>query len=412
MENITLNNFYEQCSLLADHIETKRDGIHNILDSYQTYEVIAHEISSSISALRNIAVEYEGFDQPDKKITASCYLPVNMPLYSLILYAVVPSYYFETVYVRPGMSLSKYVPELVRTLELERFGFNHIMVKDLPAKLFTDLYAKDSEVILFTGKYSNAQMLERECPESMLIFEGTGPCPFILFENGDTKVAAEKAVAMRCFNSGQDCVAPDVIFVHKSKLDDFQTSLIKLLQDVKVGSSKDPAVRVAQAIKDKYLFSVQKWLEINHEDIVWGGEIDTKELLIHPTILSRDIKHHVGKFEELFSPIFNILYYEDDQSLIDIINDDSFKRRSMYACLFGENGQVAQALSLCTIMNNMTVNDQEDGNQPYGGYGQLANFISYHGERKAQPLLISRDVREWVLLNQSRDLANHALQVA
>lgn len=409
---MTLDEFYEQCSLLAEHMDTKRDDLHSILASFETYEVISHEINSSIRALRNIAVEYKDFEQPDFKITASCYLPVNMPIYSLILYAVLPSFYFETIYVRPGVSLNNYVPALVETLELNRFGFNQIKIKDLPAKLFTDLYAKDSEVILFTGKYSNALMLERECPESMLIFEGTGPCPFFVFENGDAELAAQKAVAMRCFNSGQDCVAPDVIFVHKSKLDDFQSSLTKLLGDVRVGSSEDPSVRVAQAIKEKYLYSVQKWLGVNHEAIVFGGEIDTKQLILHPTVLSRDISSHEGEFKELFSPIFNILSYDDDNLLIKKINDEAFKERSMYACVFGSNTKVVSALSLCTILENTTVNDQEDGNKPYGGFGPIANFISYKGKRRAQPLLISRDVREWMLLNQSRKFADNTLQVA
>lgn len=409
---MTLDYFYGQCALLADHIDAKREDFHDILVPYQTYEVVEHEIKSAISSLRNIEVEYKGFEQPRDKVTASCFLPVNMPLYSLILYAVLPSYYFETLYVRPGMSLCQYVPALVEKLELYRFGFNQIKIKDLPAKLFTDLYAKDSEVILFTGKYSNAQMLERECPESMLIFEGTGPCPFIVFENADTVLAAQKAVAMRCFNSGQDCVAPDVLFVHKSKLKDFQDNLVHLLEDVRVGSSKDPSVRVAQAIKEEYFFSVQEWLEVNRNDIVAGGEIDTEKLIIHPTVLSRDITRHDGPYKELFSPIFYILSYNDDQQLLEKINEESFKKRSMYACVFGENNNVTKDLSLCTILKNMTVNDQEDGNRPYGGYGQLANFISYKGNRRVKPLLISRDVREWMLFNKSHDLANHAIQVA
>ncbi len=407
-----LDRFYEQCALLAEHITANDGAIHSMLAGYETNEVIEHEIASSIQALQNVRVEYQSFDQPDIQVTASCYLPVNMPLYSLILYGVVPSRYFDALYIRPGVSLSTLIPALAELLDLPRFGFGQIMIKDLPAKLFTDLYAKDSDVILFTGKYDNALMLERECPDSMLIFEGTGPCPFFVFENADIDLAAQKAVAMRCFNSGQDCVAPDAIFVHSSIADSFETSLEKLLDNVKVGASTDPEVRVAQAIKEKYLLSVQKWLEEHRQNIVYGGEIDTKNLIVHPTVLRQAIAGHQGAFKELFSPIFYLLTYDSEQSLTDTITADSFTKRAMYACVFGENEAITDKLSLCTILKNTTVNDQEDGNQPYGGYGPIANFISYRGVRKARPLLISRDVREWILAEKGSRLTDHTLQVA
>ncbi len=409
---MVLETFYDACAVLADHLDAQREIITGILATYETAEVVEHEINSSIKALRNIRVEYENFNQPNGKVTASCYLPVNMPLYSLILYGVLPSYYFETIYIRPGMSLSGLMPALSDCLDLSGHGFDQIQIKDLPAKLFTDMYAKDSEVILFTGKYENAQMLERECPDSMLIFEGTGPCPFFIFENADTEVAAQKAVAMRCFNSGQDCVAPDAIFVHSSLAKAFTEKLIQELKAIKVGSSTDPEVRVAQVIKEKYLLSVQKWLERHHENIVYGGEIDTKELVIHPAVLTRSIDEHEGPFMELFSPIFYILTYDNEASLLQKINDESFKKRAMYACVFGENDTITKSLSLCTVLTNMTVNDQEDGNQPYGGYGAIANFVSYQGKRQARPLLISRDVREWILAKEGSHLPDQALQIA
>jgi hypothetical protein len=250
-----LDYFYQQCNDLAKLLDSKRSQFHKLLAPYETFEVIEHEIHSAIEALENASVEYEGFEHPQGKVTASCFLPVNLPLYSLVLYAVLPAYYFETVYLRPGVSLSKYVPELIKLMELERLGFDQIKVKDLPAKLFVDLYAKDSDVILFTGKYSNALMLERECPESMIEFEGTGPCPFFVFEDADVDLAVDKAVNMRCFNSGQDCVAPDVMFVHKSKIDEFQNKLQASLDQIKVGDSRDKSVRITLSKKNTYLAS-------------------------------------------------------------------------------------------------------------------------------------------------------------
>ncbi|MEK7059800.1 MAG: aldehyde dehydrogenase family protein [Patescibacteria group bacterium] len=406
-----LDLFYKQCSKLADQISNKRSEIHKLLSSYETWEVIEHEIASSIDALRGVNVEYDDFAQPAKNITACCFLPVNMPLYSLVLYAVLPSYYFETIYVRPGASLSKFVPKLVDILDLKGLGFDQVKLRDLPAKLFIDLFARDSDVIIFSGKYSNAVLLERQCPESMLIFEGTGPCPFFVFENADIELTVQKLVDMRCFNSGQDCVAPDVIFVHKDKFDQLTNSLAGALKQVPVGDSRDKSVRVAQMVKEKYLFAVQEWLETNHELIMFGGEIDTKRLIIHPTILSQNIKMHKGAFKELFSPVFYVLVYDDDQALLEKLNAPIFKERSMYACVFGDNQAITKQLELCTVLKNMTVNDQEDGNKAYGGYGSIANFVSYKGLRQARPLLLSRDIRDWMLATQDNKLADRTAQV-
>jgi aldehyde dehydrogenase (NAD+) len=406
-----LDQFYRQCSALADQISANSDRIRAVLAPYETSEVIDHEIEYAIDALKDVSVEYDGFEHPQYKITAASFLPVNMPLYSLVLYGIIPSYYLEAIYIRPGMSLSSYIPKLVEILQLDKFGFEHLKIKDLPAKLFVDLYAKDAEIILFTGKYSNALMLERECSESMLIFEGSGPCPFFIFPDADIDLATDKAVAMRCFNSGQDCVAPDVIFVHESRADEFFNKLYAKLDSVVVGDTNDPKVRVSRMIKPKYLYNIQEWLEKNRQNVVYGGEIDTKQLIIKPTVLRRDIREHKGRFKELFSPIYYIITYREDQELIDIINEPSFDELSMYASVFGSSEAVINALSHSTILHNITVNDQENGNATYGGYGALANFTSYKGDRTAEPLLISRDIRNWMLAHQSRNFSQYATQV-
>lgn len=39
---------------------------------------------------------------------------------------------------------------------------------------------------------------------------------------------------------------------------------------------------------------------------------------------------------------------------------------------------------------NHTLLDAEDGNRPFGGFGMRANYVSYGGERRAEPLLMSQ----------------------
>ncbi len=375
----------------ADVIIERQDDIRRLLSSYETHETIEHELHSSIDALRGIRKELDVIPHPATDLTISAFFPLNLPLYSLVLYGIIPSVFCQKVYARPPEVMHGILEELSRILELDkRFP---VAITPLPRQIFVDLYARDSDVIVFTGKYENGLAVHAACPQALMIYEGSGVCPFVIFENADLKLATDKAIAMRCFNSGQDCVAPDAFFVPRAAADDFTALLIKKLRLLKIGDTTDPAVRIGRIIKTSYIAQLEQWLAEEQMSIAFGGEIDVKHNYIYPTVIQKPLAEHDGSFHEFFAPVFYVLVYDDPAELDRIWQMQDFVEHGMYVSVFGSNPAVEHKLTFAKILKETIVNDIEDGNEEYGGYGSKANCLLYGNEKLVQPVLISRDIQ-------------------
>lgn len=393
--NATFEAFTEACSDLAEHIERNREVLLPLLRQYETDEAAHDEIARSTEALRGIAAEMENITDPLQGLNIATIFPLNLPLYSLIIFGVIPSIFAKNVFIRPPEVMRPILGSLWKILEIhERFPV--ISLKPTPREAFVQLYASECDVIIFTGKYENALAIHKRCPYALLIYNGSGVNPFVLFENGDIGLAAKKAVEMRCFNSGQDCAGPDAFFVPSSMKDDFISRLESELKDIKVGSTEDPSVKVGPIMKVAYISELKRWLEKHRDNIVYGGQIDDGNHLVYPAIVSEHLDPAGSyEFHEFFAPYFYVLAYDDAEDLRQIFASEAFKERGMYVSVFGDNQEIESELtSTVQVLKNVIVNDVERGNEQYGGFGPCANFLLFGDKKAVHPVLISRDMHK------------------
>lgn len=388
------NQYLIDCSKLSLSIKDHEKQIIDLLTDYETHEAARDEIVRSLEALEGMQEELDAITNPLENLVISTIFPLNLPLYSLIIFGVAPSVFASNIYIRPPEVMQLLLSKLVKILNISEL-FPAISLQPTPRHIFIQLYASESDVIIFTGKYENALQIHRDCPQALLIYNGSGVNPFILFENGDVELAAHKAVEMRCFNSGQDCAGPDAFFVPSSRADDFVSHLSSLLAHVKVGSSKDPDVRVSRTMKSAYVQELQAWLVNEKQHIVWGGKIEAEHHLVHPTIVRKKIEQHTDfAFHEFFAPYFYVIEYDDVNQLDSIIDAPAFRDRGMYVSVFGNDPAVEAKLTFVQLLRNVIVNDVERGNQQYGGFGVHANFLLYGDVKHVHPVLISRDMHK------------------
>jgi aldehyde dehydrogenase (NAD+) len=374
--------FFQNCHVLAQTIENNQEQLITLLAAYETQDAARDEIMRSISALNGLREEFSAITTPLEGLNISTIFPLNLPLYSLIIFGVAPSAFAHNVFIRPPEVMQEVLASLWEILGIDSL-FPAIALKVTPRHVFIHLYAAESDVIIFTGKYQNALAIHKECPHSLLIYNGSGVNPFLLFDNADVSLAAEKAVEMRCFNSGQDCAGPD----------EFTEKLTHELSHIKVGDTRDASVDVGKTMKQTYITELKQWLEREGTHIVYGGEIDEEKYLVYPTIVRKKINDHVQEeFHEFFAPYFYILEYENIAELEHILASTSFNQRAMYVSVFGDNPAVEAQLTKVRILKNKIVNDVESGNTQYGGYGDEANFLLYGDQKVARPILISRDM--------------------
>ncbi|MDB5182406.1 MAG: ALDH-like protein [Candidatus Saccharibacteria bacterium] len=366
----------------------------SILSKYETYETANDEIDRAIATLKGLEEEFSPIKKPLDSLTISTFFPLNLPIYSLVIFGIAPSAFAKNVFIRPPEVMHEVLTELYSYLKINDL-FPNISLHAVQRYIFMDLYAYESDVIIFTGKYENALDIHKKCPQALLVYNGSGINPFVVLENADIDLAVQKAVEMRCFNSGQDCAGPDAFFVPHTLSDLFVGKLQQELENIKVGSSADPKVRVSKTIKNTYIEKLKEFLTKERENLAFGGEIDYDKHLVYPSIVRKTLQEHgTESFHEFFAPVFYILEYNNTSELERTLLSQDFKDHTMYICLFGSDENLKKKLGFATVVENQIVNDVEFGNGQYGGYGSKSNFLLYGDIKIDRPMLISRDIHE------------------
>ncbi len=137
-----------------------------------------------------------------------------------------------------------------------------------------------------------------------LIFEGPGQDPFIVFADADLTLAMNDLVSAKFYYSGQTCVAPKRIFIHRSIYDEFLQEFRARVRALVVGAPEDGRTDVSPVasslavtrIREQLADGVQKGAKI-----VQGGEIVGN--LIYPTIVRDATDAMLGMQEEVFGPV-------------------------------------------------------------------------------------------------------------
>ena len=387
---------------LADIIESKADHIHSILNKIESYETRMDEIEKSIDALRNHQTEKE---LGNKSVhSMSSFLPLNLPLYSLVIFGVIPASLSDNMYVRGPSLLTDKIQELSKLLELEQL-FPDLVVSDASKEEFIAKYASKSDAVLFTGKHENAQKLKKQLKKDVIfLFSGRGVNPVIIGKNPNIQEAIEKTCTVKLFNSGQDCAAPDCIFVHKSVSQAFLNGVLEELQKTKSGSYTDPNVRVGSLVEGEQLNVCSKQFQDHRENIVMGGSVDFTSSTVLPTVIYYP-KFEKINFDEFFSPTFFIVEYEDEADIEQYFENPRYQNNAMYVTLFGES-EAVENQTHSIVLKDAIINDVERGNNEYGGYSVGASFIQVGNSLKAQPLLISRDLTTYAQWQQEIDADN------
>ena len=405
-----LHDIFDHAQIFAAHLVAKSNLIHKILREYESFEVVNDEIKKSVDALTNLSEvsTYYG----DEKLThqISVFLPLNLPLYSFILFAIMPSYQTNKLVVRPPDRMSDIFADLSQKLGFLEY-YPNIEIFAGSRKDFVEDYCKKSSVVLFTGKYKNFLTISKQCNQNTLIlFNGSGHNPIVLTPSANIDLAIEKTAYTKLFNNGQDCAGPDCILIHDSIADEFISKLQLTLDNVRLDTSyANDSTTVGPLFEKSLLTDVIKFIfdcQSRGAKITYGGMVDFRYNLIQPCILEVQLSQ-MKNFSELYSPLFFIARYANDYELNSYFNDldGSYRCRQMYVSLFGESAVVENSYG-SIVLKNRTIHDIERGTEEYGGYGPEASSISYRGLTIHKPLLVPREISNFLFHDWSVEIFN------
>jgi hypothetical protein len=201
----------------------------NLLSSFQDSSVTSYELKRTALAMKGMTVD--SFKRESLGLRAASFLPLNLPIYSLFLFGIAPSFYCSSVSIRAPTVLTKIFPDVMKLLEIDTY-FPQIELFLDERHQFVSRRVNTANVIVFTGKPENASLISQNIRnDALFVFNGWGCNPVVINKDADFKKAAEAVIGLKLFNGGQDCGGPDQILISSGSEKLFVDELISQLED-------------------------------------------------------------------------------------------------------------------------------------------------------------------------------------
>lgn len=359
-------------------LEINKKKIIDILKEVETNDVAVEEYNLSIAALDNNKYNSK---QVEKIVS---FLPMNLPLYSLIAYVVVPRVCSEKSVYRPSTLTKNQSQKIHNLLNLTEYNIN--LFTGTREKFLQEHVCK-SNVVIFVGKPENANnILSKINNNALFVYFGVGQNPVVVADNADLELASKKIVDTVMFNYGQDCGKPNIILCKRNLYKDFLENLKNKILEKKECKTM---IRNTSSLIDASNFLLKE-----SDNIVMGGNVDFKNRTLDPAVISTDLNIDKNTYIEFYAPIFRIMVYDNESDLIKYFSEQKYREENMNISIFG-NCKYVENLSSSLILHDEMVPEIDNGYCEFGGYGKNVSYIQYKGIRVNKPILINREIEDF-----------------
>jgi succinate-semialdehyde dehydrogenase/glutarate-semialdehyde dehydrogenase len=188
--------------------------------------------------------------------------------------------------------------------------------------------------LTFTGSTEIGKQLAQGAAASIkrVSLELGGHAPFIVFPDADPAHAARGASLVKFLNTGQACICPNRIFVHRSIAEPFLSVLAERVGRLKAGNGLAEGVTIGPLIDEGALAKMDEHVSDavgKGATLVCGGERLTGEAydagtFFAPTVLTDVTPEMVIYREETFGPIAPVIIFDDEDEVIKMANDTDY----------------------------------------------------------------------------------------
>ncbi len=271
-------------------------------------------VGSSLTFLgTRAAIHYE------PKGTALIISPWNYPLLLAIGPLISAVAAGNTAVLKP----SEFTPATNRVIAQmiqELFDEEEVVMLEGEADVSSRLLELPFDHIFFTGSPAIGKVVMTAAAKNLssLTLELGGKSPTIIDETADLQDAAAKLSWAKWTNAGQTCVAPDYLFIHERKKEEFL---------------KEFEARTRQMYGDKQCYASiinsrhYQRLENTLKDaidkgavVIFTGQDVAGPLDFQPVVIEKVSDEMAVMNEEIFGPIFPIMTYKHLSEVIDYIN--------------------------------------------------------------------------------------------
>ena len=203
-----------------------------------------------------------------------------------------------------------------------------------------------------------------------MVMELGGSDPFVVTEDADLDAAVPAAVAARCQNSGQSCIASKRFLVHRTLFEEFAGRFVASMKDQKVGDPTAEDTNIGplarRDLRDGLADQVNASVAAGAELLCGGVVPDGKGFFYPPTVLSSIPPGSPAADEELFGPAAALFPFKDDDEAVRIANDTAY---GLGASVWTSDPERARRFAVEIEAGNVFVNGpvKSDPRLPFGG---------------------------------------------
>ena len=277
---------------------------------------------------------------------------------------------------------SPYVPTVSNTIAAmiaETFPEEYVALVQGNRDVNTALLDERWDIIFFTGSPSLGKRVMSAAAKNLtpVVLELGGKSPCIIDRTANIAVAARRIAWGKTLNSGQTCIAPDYILIHRDVKEQFVEAFaaeVKALHGNDVKSDK----HYVRLVNDRAFERVSGY--IRDAKVLCGGATDATERYIEPTLLDNPPLTSPVMTEEIFGPVFPVITLEGD--FVDRVVDFVTAREKPLALYyFGrecDGWEVIHRTSSGGGCINDVIMHIANEHVPFGGVGN-SGMGRYHG---------------------------------
>ncbi len=241
------------------------------------------------------------------------------------------------------------------------------------------LLSQKFDYIFFTGGVTVGKLVMQSAAAHLtpVTLELGGKSPCFVDETANIPLAAKRIAWGKFLNSGQTCVAPDYLLVHKSVK---KALCDKIIENIKLFYGENPleSPDFGKIITKKHFDRLSGLIASG--EILHGGRSDESKNKIEPTLLNNVSFDSPVMTEEIFGPVLPIIEYEDLKSAVKQVQS---RAKPLAGYVFTSNKEnekhILSHLSFGGGCVNDTVVHQASSFMPFGGVGE-SGMGGYHGK--------------------------------
>ncbi len=388
--------------LLIDHRAELIEAVSADFGHRSSYQTLLADVMSSVAALRHAQEHLEDWMQPDVQAAPAPGMEARVEYQALGVVGIISPWNFplnlafsplsgvfaagNRALIKPS-ELTPRTAELLAKLVAQYFDPMELGVVLGDASVGAAFSGLPFDHLVFTGSTTVGRHVMRAAAEHLVpvTLELGGKSPVMVDTDADIATAVERTLAVKTFNVGQICLAPDYVLLPESVVEAFANHARRFVTSIFPGMQDNPDY--TSIVSDRHYQRLLGLLEDARAkgatlvSLAPAGEPEasaaTRKMAPVLVLGARDDMKVMQ--EEIFGPILPVLAYADRQEALDYINSHP---RPLAAYYFGPDADRQQAFARHTTSGALVVNDimthASIESVPFGGVGP-AGMGAYHG---------------------------------